>query len=520
MSSVSRRYANDTRTFDRPSASRDVLGLAPVVLMVSGGADSTALLVLAATAELDIADGRGPARIARERLHVLHVNHELRGADADADERFVRALADEFGIPCEVERVDVAALAATGDDTNVENVAREVRYAAAARLANGLCARVGIPRSAARILTAHTANDRAETFFMNAIKGSGAQGLSSIPRRRNRIVRPLLDRTHEELCDLLRVRGIEWREDATNADTRQLRSFVRHKIVPVAQRRNPRLLESLSATCDILSDEDAYLTQLAMRALMRLERRRSDGLEVLDAARLAATEVALARRVVRIAVARAMPACRLNARHVARILSCVAVGRGSLTVPMGVDVRVAHGALFVRARCAAPEACPGAWLEVPGLASAPGMSRTLAAPGEPGELVLPGARKLTARLREVAAGSQPVRLAVARSREWEGASVLLDAAACGVGPLGGRLWVDAPQAGDVFLPLGMRGQSKRLSDLLADEAVPVAERAAVPVVRTEPTGPVVWVAGVRPDERARVAPASRVLLELHLHQGV
>ena len=72
---------------------------APVVLMVSGGADSTALLVMACTSRLDIGDGRGTARIARERLHVLHVNHHLRGDASDGDERYVRELCDRFGLP-------------------------------------------------------------------------------------------------------------------------------------------------------------------------------------------------------------------------------------------------------------------------------------------------------------------------------------------------------------------------------------------------------------------------------------
>lgn len=542
MPSVSRRYATGAPAFARPSGRAGAAASGPVVLMVSGGADSTALLVLAATSELDIDDGRGRARIARERLHVLHVNHQLRGIDAEEDEEFVRELAERYGIPCTVERVNVAALAqapATGD-TNVENVAREVRYAAAGRLANELCERRGLPRSAARIVTAHTANDRTETFFMNAIKGSGSQGLSSIPRRRNRVVRPLLDRTHAELCDLLRMRGIVWHEDVTNADTHYLRAFVRHEIVPRALARNQRLMENMAATCDILSDEDAYLTQLSMRALMSLERRRAEGLVVLDAGRLAATDVAIARRVVRLAVQTACPECRLEARHVGRVLAIVAAGEGSSTLPLGVDVRVAYGALFVRARLAEPSALASGWLEVPALASAPGMSATLAAPGLTGALELGAAGGLaagaagagalaggdpaqgahaaatiTARLREVSAGSDPVALARAHAREWESASVLLDAEACGISALGGRLWVDAPQTGDVLCPLGMHGQSKKLSDLLVDEKVPQAERRRVPVVRTSPTGPIVWVAPIRPDERARVTGASRVLLELH-----
>ena len=237
MPSVMRRYASGGSRFERPSANEDDETRSPVVLMVSGGADSTALLVLAVTSTLDIDDGRGVARIARERLHVLHVNHQLRGLDAEEDEEFVRDLAARYGIPCTVHRVDVRALAdqarATqgSADANVESVGREARYAAAAELANQLSQEFGTPRSAARILTAHTADDRAETFFMNAIRGTGPAGLSSIPRRRNRIVRPLLDRTHDELCDLLRMRGIVWREDATNYDTRYLRALDRKSVV-------------------------------------------------------------------------------------------------------------------------------------------------------------------------------------------------------------------------------------------------------------------------------------------------
>ncbi|MBM6774676.1 tRNA lysidine(34) synthetase TilS [Olsenella profusa] len=497
MPSVSRRYATSRSRFERPSGQVDEGLAAPVVLMVSGGADSTALLVLAATSALDIDDGRGQARIARERLHVLHVNHRLRGIDAEEDEEFVRDLAGRYGIPCTIRRVDVAAIAERTDG-NVENAGRAVRYAEATRLANELSEQFGTPRSAARILTAHTADDRAETFFMNAIRGTGASGLSSIPRRRNRIVRPLLDRTHDELCDLLRMRGIVWREDDTNADTHYLRAYVRHEIMPAARRRNPRLTASLATTCDILSDEDAYLTAVAARTLRDLTRREDAGLLVLDAARLAASEVAIARRVVRQSLLAVCPEARLEARHVAGVLRVVADGEGSLTIPLGVDVRVSHGLLAIRGRTDAP-APQAAWLEVPG------------------RLALPDGRVLAARVVEAEPGADVAARARAHALEWEGKSVLLDAPAAGVDPArGGRLWVDAPHPGDVLCPLGMHGQSKKVSDLLGEARVPLPERPLVPVVRASPTGRIVWVAPLRADERVRCTPATRWLLELTL----
>ncbi len=497
MPSVSRRYPTGRSPYAWPSGAVDDELRAPVVLMVSGGADSTALLVMAATSALDIDDGRGTARIARERLHVLHINHGLRGLDADEDEEFVRGLAAEYGIPCTVERLDVAALAAKTSD-NVENAGREARYAAAARLANELSEQFGTPRAAARICTAHTADDRAETFFMNAIRGSGAPGLSSIPRRRNRIVRPLLDKTHDELCEYLRMRGIVWREDDTNRDTRYLRAYVRHELMPVVERRNPRVVASIASTCDILSDEDAYLGALASRLLHDLIRRQDGGMIALDASRLAASEVALARRAVRSALLMVEADARLEARHINRVLGLVSAGAGSATLPIGVDVRVEHGLLFLRAR-SADRSRVAAWLEVPGTLEL----------GEGGTL--------SARLIEVAHGADASLIAKDRALEWGQHSVLLDAEACGVDPTtGGRLWVDTPHPGDIVCPLGMHGQSKKLADLLNEAQLPAAERSRIPIVRADVRGPVVWVAGIRVDERAKCTPHTKYLLELTL----
>ena len=219
MPTVSQHYGHHAASWadDRALATRQTA--APVVLMVSGGADSTALLLMACTSKLDILDGRGVAPIARERLHVLHVNHHLRGEASDGDEAFVRGLCAQYGLPLCVEH-------AYFDDEsgNIEAAAREVRYAAARRYVRELCVQTGAPRTAARICTAHTSSDRAETFLMNAIKGSGPAGLSSIPRRRNIVVRPLLDLTHDELVGYLQVHGQPWREDESNEDVSYLRN--------------------------------------------------------------------------------------------------------------------------------------------------------------------------------------------------------------------------------------------------------------------------------------------------------
>ena len=159
----------------------------------------------------------------------------------------MRELCAQYGLPLCVEHAYF-----DGESGNIEAAAREVRYAAARRYVRELCAQTGAPRTAARICTAHTSSDRAETFLMNAIKGSGPAGLSSIPRRRNIVVRPLLDLTHGELVGYLQVHGQPWREDESNEDISYLRNYVRHRVMPVVAQRNASVCKTIGAACEIL----------------------------------------------------------------------------------------------------------------------------------------------------------------------------------------------------------------------------------------------------------------------------
>ena len=248
---------------------------APVVLMVSGGSDSTALAYLAA--DLSAQGVVGPATI-------LHVNHRLRGAESDEDARFVARLAALLGIPFAVREVDVAGRAAeTGG--NIEAVARTLRYQAASEVLADVCDRVGTPCERGRILTAHTADDRVENFYMRSIVGTGPGGFRSMTYRTGAVVRPLLDVGRDELRAFLQTRaaagepvvrdgeGALWREDATNAHTDRLRAYVRHEIVPLAKARNPRLVEVLSRSMNLIADEDDMLQDMARELEERFVRR-------------------------------------------------------------------------------------------------------------------------------------------------------------------------------------------------------------------------------------------------------
>ena len=497
---------------------------APVILMVSGGADSMALLHMAATEPLDLGDGTGLVRVAKERLHVLHVNHLLRGKDADADQHFVQATCDSLGISCTVLRVDVAKLAQERDG-NVEEIGRRARYDAARELAQKLCAEQGVSRQKAKILTAHTADDRAETFMMNVMHGSGMSGLASIPRHRGLIYRPLLDYTHDQLKDWLKARGLDWHEDATNTDTHYLRAYMRHNVLPLLKARNPMLVQTVCKIADLMTDEDDYLEGKAARKLRQITLRKSESSLVLDALKLSSTDVVIARRVVRIVARQLIPEAWLEFRHVDAVLEAVAAGVGVANLPQNLEARVRLGTVTFSFTGAARSAGTASAGDVAATSGEPaGTTPAAATFGEhlavPGTLELADGRVLSARILPVEHGFDVVSYATAHSQEWLGESVLLDAKACGIDPVhGGSLWVSGPEAGDTMQPLGMHGQSKKISDLLGEAGVPVESRSMMPIVRTNIRGHVVWVAGIRPDERVKCTQDTKQLLELNIYSG-
>lgn len=252
---------------ERSMAARDNVAL----LMVSGGSDSTALAYLAADA---VAAGHLGG------LAMLHVNHHLRGAASDGDAAFVAVLAESLGIPLFVCDIDVAQMVRSSGG-NMEAIARAERYRAAREALESTCLHMGFPFEAGRIFTAHTADDRVENFYMRSIVGTGPGGFRSMGHsvviEGCRVCRPLLETGRDELRAFIEARanavrdeaGALWREDATNADTDRFRAFVRHEIIPRAKERNPRLLETLTRTMNLIADEDDMLALQARDLIIR-----------------------------------------------------------------------------------------------------------------------------------------------------------------------------------------------------------------------------------------------------------
>ena len=312
------------------SAEYDMLPDGTLVLCaVSGGADSMCLLHLLHT----LAPEGGFS------LWAAHFNHKLRGAESDRDEEFVRAWCAEWGIPLAVGSGDVQTQAArTG--RGIEETARALRYAFLERTAQEL--------GAARIATAHTADDNAETLLFHLVRGSGLQGLTGIPPRRGNVVRPLLTATRAEVEKYCTAHGVAYVEDSTNADENYTRNFLRRRLMPLLEQVNPRAAEHMSAAADRLRADNDCLNALAAQVAAQ-GNMAPDGL-VIEAGLLAQLPDPVAIRAVRQLTEQAGGGKNCTAAHLDALLRLCRSGDPSGRVDLpGLTARRVYGELVLKA---------------------------------------------------------------------------------------------------------------------------------------------------------------------------
>lgn len=180
-----------------------------LLLAVSGGIDSVVLFHV--------------LRKLQYQFIVAHCNFQLRGAESDADEIFVSNTAQALNIPFYVKKFDTLAFA-NEQKLSIQEAARKLRYNYFYELCQA--------EKCDFIVTAHNLDDRIETFFINLLRGTGLKGLCSIPVRNDRIVRPLLFCTRQEIIAYAKSNNIEWREDSSNSEDKYLRNKIRHHIIP------------------------------------------------------------------------------------------------------------------------------------------------------------------------------------------------------------------------------------------------------------------------------------------------
>ena len=229
-----------------------------VVAGVSGGADSMCLLFLLSELQEKL----------EFKLKVIHVNHGIRGEEADEDEKYVVSICKEMGIPCEVVKSDIPKLAREKHLTE-EEAGRIVRYEAFEK------------SGADRIAVAHHADDVAETMLFQLFRGSGLKGAGAIRPVRDKIIRPLLGFTRAEIEEYCKSRYIKWRTDATNQDVEISRNRIRNVILPEAEKINPGAAVHLAETAERLRAAEDFIAEKADE-VYRENVRETEGCTVLS----------------------------------------------------------------------------------------------------------------------------------------------------------------------------------------------------------------------------------------------
>ncbi len=423
-------------------------GAGPVVALVSGGADSVCLL------DVLVAE-RGVGAVT-----VLHVDHGLRASAAD-DAAFVVGRCAALGVRCVVERLGGGG--APDVSGNLQAWARDARY----RLAFALAASLD-----ADVATGHTASDQVEGVLYRLAASPGRRALLGMPERDGRLVRPLLAMTRAEVEAHNRARGLEWREDPSNASRAYARNRARADLVPALRQLHPAAEANVLRTLALLRDEAAVLDDVVAEALVQCG---FDGVSV-DRAGLAALHPALARLVLQALADGAVGGAGPSVGD--RLGELLALRGGTKSLDLGGGLRgvvsydrlrVSHVDARRGPQRAEPLAVPGSTPFLTGAVTAESVSA--AGPRHP-DVIDPHGRALTLRTRD---------------------------------------------AGDRVQPLGMRGHHKSLQDLFVDRKVPAADRDAWPVVCAGDE--IVWIPGVATAEGARVTDATTGAVRLRWEPG-
>jgi tRNA(Ile)-lysidine synthase len=297
-----------------PPGSRVLVGL-------SGGSDSVALTLL--LRELSEHGGFNLVALA-------HINHQLR-PDASRDEQFCREFAAGINVPIHVEAVDVRSYAAS-QRLSLEDAARRLRYESLRRCA--------VEIHADRVAVGHTRDDQAETFLLKLIRGAGLTGLGGIYPQRGDVIRPLLELSRAALCEYLQRAGQAWVEDHTNADLKNPRNRIRHRVLPeLNEAAGADTTYAIARAAGLARDDSQWLDELADRRFHALVRVAPYGLDI-DAAAFDEEPPPVQRRVLLKGLRMVGDGREIGLEHVESALGVAAGLSGGADVPGGrVELR-------------------------------------------------------------------------------------------------------------------------------------------------------------------------------------
>jgi tRNA(Ile)-lysidine synthase len=464
-----------------------------VVVGVSGGADSVCLLHILAKCQ----KGLGI------KLHVAHLNHQLRGVESEVDAKYVSNLAGSLGVPIIIDSQDVAAYRIERN-FSLEEAARELRYAFLARVAGEV--------GANRIAIGHTSNDQVETILMHILRGTGITGLCGLapcspmaydkqgmslraPTGQDNllVIRPLLDITREETTNYCQEHQLDPRIDSSNRSLSFFRNRLRLQLLPLLRQYNPSVDQALLRLADIAKEDSAFIEQQAFKLWDEVAGQENNAI-YFDKKQIASLPIALQRQLLRAAVTKLAGDTRdIEASHIemARSLLNKAVGK-KVSLPHDFVCQVGYDEIVIASTAKQSQILPCPFPPLPGEVPLK----------VPGKTVFPG-WKVRASIVGERVDSLSLRGALSPSGETRQSNLVAD---FDLHKTGAELFVRQRQPGDRFQPLGMN-MPKKLYEFMVDAKIPRSWRGRIPIVCSPQQ--IIWVVGWRIDDRVKTTPTSR-----------
>lgn len=419
-----------------------------VLVAYSGGSDSTALLI--ALADLGYS------------VSAAYINHRLRGQESAEEEKFVREFCKSNRIPLYVEPLEWKRI-----PSNLEEAARKKRYRHLAKIAQ--------QHRFKKVALAHHRDDTVETFLLRLLRGAGMQGLAQPKSRRGIFIRPMLECSRSDVLTYLQSRGIRYFTDSSNTNVKFRRNAIRHELLPLLEKFNPRVRSALHRTASWIEEQNLLISALLQpyfalikKGKNRVKIRREKLLELPEP-----LQKALLQAAILMLDPSAYPPARTRQKLLQTVKACKTLElQGFLVVESTED-----------------------WIQV--------RLKT----GQIGsyELDIPRSGKYF-----FPPGNVHLKFTPTRQLGFERKA---DAAYVDAGKASFPLLIRNWKKGDVFRPLGMKGH-KKLSDYLIDRKVPRAERKRIPLVFKEEE--LIWIAGHQISEDYRVTDQTKKVLRIEL----
>ncbi|WP_084604238.1 tRNA lysidine(34) synthetase TilS [Sporanaerobacter acetigenes] len=434
-----------------------------VLVGVSGGPDSMALLYALLSIQTEISFS----------LYIAHVNHGVRGREADEDEKFVEKISGKLGIPFYSKKIDMEGYARE-HKLSSEDAGRRLRYK--------FFREVLLSINGGKIAVAHNKNDQAETLIMRFFRGTGLDGLKGMEYRNGDIIRPLLDISRNEIEDYILEKNINTRLDRTNLENIYNRNKIRLELIPyIVDNFNPNIVDTLWRTSRTMSNDSEFLEEFSKERYRELVKVEDKNSIILCRQKFSREHIAIKQRIIRHSIYNLTGTLdgisEIHVRNVLELFERGDTGK-SVDLPNRLEVKTSYDDLIFRIK----------------------------------NLNVNNNYKYS--LKRGQATYVKEWNSIFKMEVYPMEKIQLNFKDRFIkyfdyDKIKGEIYIRNRRLGDTIQPFGMSG-NKKLKDLFIDKKIPIDEREKIPILVDK--NDIIWVVGLRTSEKYKITPYTKNVL--------